>query len=155
MTAVIPAYADPLIKRSSGGTLNISFETIPVVPNTNDQTQLKINFLNKQNETQAHVDYKVSVMQGSNQIFGIPVTHTAGGPVSVPFQFQNAGTYQVTVQVVGILFQPIPPENAVFTVDVGGNSTPAIPEFGPLVGMIIAISIISVIMITKRSRFHF
>ena len=157
ITSIIPAYADPVIKRSSGGTLNISFTTDPATPNTNDQTQLKINFLNKQNATQQHIDYKVSVLQGSNQVFGIPVTHTAEGTVSIPFQFQNAGTYQVTVQVEGILFQPIPPETAAFTVDVGGgsNSNTVVPEFGSLVGVIIVVSIISVIMITKRSQFHF
>lgn len=157
MTVIIPAYADPTVKHTSGGTLNISFTTDPAVPNTNDQTQLKIDFLNKQNSTQQHIDYKVSVMQGSNQVFGIPVTHTAEGAVSIPFQFQTAGSYQITVQVVGILFQPIPPETASFTVDVGGssNSTPSVPEFGSLAGMMIAISIISVILITKRSQSTF
>lgn len=157
MTSIIPAYADPVIKRSSGGTLNISFATDPASPNTSDQTQLKINFLNKQNTAQPHIDYRVSVMQGSSQVFGIPLTHTAEGTGNIPFQFQNAGTYQVTVQVEGILFQPIPPETAVFTVDVGGgsNSSSVVPEFGPLAGMIIVISIVSVIMITKRNQFHF
>lgn len=154
---ITPAYADPSVERTSAGTLNVSFTTDPAVPNTSDPTQLKINFLNKQNSTQQHIDYKVSVMQGSNQVFGIPITHTAEGTGSIPFQFQTAGTYQVTIQVVGILFQPIPPETAVFTVNVGGNanSTPAVPEFGPLAGMIVAISIVSVIIITKRSLFHF
>ena len=147
---IAPAYADPIIKPTSAGTLNISFETNPATPNPGDQTELKISFLNKQSAVQQHIDYRVSVTQGANQVFGTPVTHTAEGSVTIPFQFQTAGTYQVTVEVQGILFQPIPPETASFTIVVG----PSVPEFGPLAGMIIAISTISVIIITKKTQLH-
>ena len=147
---MVPAYADPIVKPTSAGTLNISFETSPATPNPGDQTELKITFLNKQNTAQQHIDYKVSVIQGDNVVFGTPVTHTAEGAVSIPFQFQTAGMYQVKVEVQGILFQPIPPETASFTVVVG----PVIPEFGPLAGMIIVVSTISVIIISKKTQFH-
>ena len=149
MTIIMaPAYADPIVKPTSAGTLNISFETNPATPNPGDQTELKISVLNKQNTVQQHIDYKVSVTQGDNQVFGTPVTHTAEGAVSIPFQFQTAGTYQVTVEVQGILFQPIPPETANFTIVVG----PAVPEFGPIAGMIIAVSIVGVIILSKRTQ---
>ena len=149
-----PAYADQMVKPTSAGTLNIGFSTDPATLNPGDPAQIKINFINKQtNLTQVHVDYKISVMQGTNQVFGIPITHTAEGAVSIPFQFQTAGTYQVTVQVEGILFQPIPPETAVFTIDIG-NTAPSIPEFGPLSGMIIAISTIGVVILSKRNNLH-
>ncbi len=147
---MVPAYADPIVKPTSAGTLNISFETNPATPNPGDQTELKISFLNKQNTAQQHIDYKVSVTQGENQVFGTPVTHTAEGAVSIPFQFQTAGTYQVTVEVQGILFQPIPPETASFTIVVG----PTVPEFGPVAGMIIAISTVGVIILSKKTQFR-
>ncbi|MGI0092574.1 MAG: PEFG-CTERM sorting domain-containing protein [Nitrosotalea sp.] len=147
---MVPAYADPIVKPTSAGTLNISFETDPATPNPGDQTEFKVSFLNKQNAVQQHIDYRVSMTQGSNQVFGTEVTHTAEGSVSIPFQFQSAGTYQVTITVVGILFQPIPPETANFTVVVG----PSVPEFGPLAGMIIAISITSVVIISKKTQLH-
>jgi hypothetical protein len=155
---ISPAYADQIVKPSSGGTLNIGFETNPTAPIPGDQTELKISFINKQTNTlQPHVDYKVSVTQGDNKVFGIPVTHVGadptssqGLPVTIPVQFQTDGTYQVTVEVQSILFQPIPPETATFTVVVGQP----VPEFGPMTGMIIAISIISVIMLTKKTQFR-
>ena len=147
---MVPAYADPIVKPTSAGTLNISFETNPATPNPGDQTELKISFLNKQNTAQQHIDYKVSVTQGENQVFGTPITHTAEGAVSIPFQFQTAGTYQVTVEVQGILFQPIPPETASFTIVVG----PTVPEFGPVAGMIIAISTVGVIILSKKTQFR-
>lgn len=122
------------IKLTSGGTINVGFSTDPANPNPGDQTQLKISFLNKQNTIQQHVDYRVIVTQGQNQVFGIPITHTAEGSVSIPYQFQNAGDYQVTVSVEGILFQPIPPETAVFSLTIGSSQPPPVtPKSGCLI----------------------
>jgi len=145
---VIPAYADQVVKSTDKGTINVGFSTEPANPNPGEQTQLKISFLNKQNSIQPHIDYRVSVIQDGNQIFGIPVTHTAEGAVSIPFQFQNNGTYQVTVEVEGILFEPIPPENASFTVNVGTG----IPEFPVSAAIVLAVSVTSIIIISTRSR---
>ena len=120
---VIPAYASPIIKPTSAGTINVGFTTDPTTPNPGDPTQIKLNFINKQtNELQPHVDYKISVMQGGNQVFGIPITHTAEGAVSIPFQFQTAGSYQVIVDIEGLVFQPIPPETVTFDLNVGSVS---------------------------------
>lgn len=146
---IIPAYADSTVKATSGGTINVSFSTDPANPTTEDTTQLKIGFLNKQsNSIQQHIDYKISVAQGSSQVFGIPVTHTAEGSVSVPFQFQTGGKYQITVEVDGILFQPIPPETATFDVQVG----PSIPEFPGSTVVILVTGIISIIVVSTRLR---
>ncbi len=124
---IIPAYADPIVKPTSAGTINVAFSTDPTSPNPGDQTQIKLNFINKQtNALQPHVDYKISVLQSGNQVFGIPITHTAEGSVSIPYQFQSAGTYQIIVDVEGLVFQPIPPETASFDLNVGNqpsNST--------------------------------
>ena len=127
------------IKLTSGGTINVGFSTDPVNPYPGDQTELKISFLNKQNAIQQHVDYRVTVTQGQNQVFGIPITHTAEGSVSIPYQFQNAGDYQVTVSVEGILFQPIPPETAVFSITIGGSQpTQPSQQVQPKSGCLIA-----------------
>ena len=151
---ITPAYAEQVVKPTSAGTLNVGLSTDPTIPNPGEPTKIKINFINKQtNSTQVHIDYKISVMQGDQPVFGIPITHTAEGVVSIPFQFQTAGTYQVIVDVEGVVFQPIPPETAVFTINVG-NTAPAIPEFGPLSGMIIAISTIGVVILSKRINLH-
>ena len=122
------------IKLTSGGTINVGFSTDPANPNPGDQTELKISFLNKQNTIQQHIDYRVTVTQGQNQVFGIPITHTAEGSVSIPYQFQNAGDYQVTVSVEGIVLNPIPPETAVFSITIGGSPPPQVqPKSGCLI----------------------
>lgn len=120
---VIPAYADQVIKATSGGTLNVGFSTDPNTPNPGDQTQFKINFL-KGTAVQPHIDYKVAIMEGNNQICGTPILHTAEGSITIPCMLPDAATYRVIVEVDGILFQPIPPETAAFTVTVGSTSLP-------------------------------
>ncbi len=113
------------IQTTSGGTLQVGFSTDPINPDTSSQTQLQINFINKNtNQIQPHIDYKISVMQGGNQVYGIPITHTALGAVTIPFQFQTAGTYQIIVDVEGIVFQPITPETATFSISTVGNNIP-------------------------------
>ena len=122
---IIPAYADQVVKPTSGGTIDVGFATDPASPTPGGSTNLLISFINKSTQAvQQHIDYKVSVMEGSNQICGTSILHTAEGSITYPCQLPDAATYQVIVEVDGILFQPIPPETATFTVNLGGGSTP-------------------------------
>ncbi len=121
---IIPAYADQTIQPTSGGTIDVGFATDPANPTPgNSPTNLDISFINKSTQAvQPHIDYKVSVMEGGNQICGTGIQHTAEGTVTVPCALPDATTYQVVVEVDGILFQPIPPETATFTINLGGSS---------------------------------
>ncbi len=131
LVAVImtPAFADQVVKPTSGGTINVSFATDPANPTPGSQTTLNISFINKSTHTsQDHVDYKISVMEGSDQICGTPPLHKGTEPtISFPCQFPDAAKYQVIVEVDGIVFQPIPPETATFTVDLSGGSSNTSP----------------------------
>ncbi|HXX05569.1 MAG TPA: hypothetical protein VEJ68_01990, partial [Candidatus Bathyarchaeia archaeon] len=79
----------------------------------------------------------------------------AEGSVSIPVQFQDATTYQVIVEVDGILFQPIPPETATFTLNVG-SSTPVtnqtVPEFGPIASLVLVFAIVGVVITGARTK---
>ena len=142
-----PSNAQQYQKQTTDkGSIKIGFYTDPPTPDTSSQTQMSISFLNKDTDNiQQHIDYAVFIKKGSDQIFGIQKTHTAEGSVTVPFQFTDPGTYQVVVEVDGILFQPIPPEIATFSVTVG---TASVPEF-PFATPIMLISIVSAIMIYR------
>lgn len=134
------------IQLTDKGSIKASFYTQPSQPNTISKTQFYISFLNKDTGSiQQHVDYKVSIKKGADQIFGIPVTHTAEGSVTVPYQFTDAGTFQLIVEVDGILFQPISPEIATFTVDVESVS---IPEF-PMAATILVIGVFVVVSLNR------
>jgi len=124
---IFPAYAqeqsEQLVVLTDKGTLQVGLSTIPAHPQPGEPTKLKINFINKDTNTnQQHVDYSISVTKDDNQIFGIPLTHTAEGSATIPYEFQETGTYQIAVDVHLILFQPIPKETASFAIIVGNDS---------------------------------
>lgn len=121
----IPAYADQTVQPTSGGTINVGFSTDPANPTPGSQATLNISFINKSTHAnQQHIDYKITIMEGNNQVGGTGgILHTAEGAIAYPFQFPDAAKYQIIIEVDGILFQPIPPETATFTVDLSGGSS--------------------------------
>ncbi|MDE1829044.1 MAG: hypothetical protein KGI25_01850 [Thaumarchaeota archaeon] len=125
---IIPAYADQVVQPTSGGTIDVGFATDPATPTPGSQATLNISFINKSTHAvQQHIDYKITIMEGNNQVGGTGgILHTAEGSIGYPFQFPDAAKYQVIVEVDGILFQPIPPETSTFTVDLSvGASSPS------------------------------
>lgn len=138
------------VKISDKGSIKVGFYTDPANPNTSDKTTFHISFLNKDTgQIQQHVDYRVSVIKGNDQVFGILVTHTAEGSVSIPFQFLDSGTYHVIVEVDGILFQSISTETTTFTVNVQSST---IPEFPQSIAIVFIIGIVSTIILAERLR---
>lgn len=125
---ILPAFAqsqsEQLVTLTDKGTLKVGLSTIPSHPKPGESTKLKIDFINKNtNENQQHVDYSIAVSKGDSQVFGVPLTHTAEGSVTIPYEFQESGTYQISVGIESIFFQPIPKETASFSVSVGTESS--------------------------------
>ena len=117
-----PAINDSNVPR--GGFIQVLFATDPVYPDSSDQTNLEFDFVNKETDTvQQDVDYKISINQGSNQLYTMPTTHSAQGSVTFPFRFQNSGYYQIVVEVYGISFNKIPVENSTFNLTVSQSHT--------------------------------
>ena len=138
------------VQLTDKGSIKVGFYTDPQNPNTVNQTKLSISFVNKDSDMiQQHIDYKVFIKEGTNQIFGVPFSHTVQGSITVPFQFTDAGSYQIVVEVDGILLQPIPPETATFTVGVESSS---VPEFPTSTVIMFVIGITSIIALSARSK---
>jgi len=144
VTTATLVYAEQIVKPTDKEIIDVGFSTDPENPNSGDQALLNIVFINKQSSIQHHIDYRVFVTQGGN-LFGIYKSHTNEGSVSIPFQFKNNGTYQVKVEIDGILFQPVPPETALFTVSIG----PTVPEFPTSVVIVFLAAVTSVVLISR------
>ena len=112
---VIPAFAEE--QPTDQGTLIVNLSTEPENPTPLGETKIKIEFLNPQTKSiQEHIDYKVTVTNGENQVFGpIPTTHTSIGSVTIPMQLKS-GENKITIDVEGILFKPIPLETVSFKI---------------------------------------
>ena len=130
---VYPAFAIEYnqIVSTSDGTLDVGIYTIPEIPNTEEPTKLKIDFLKPDTERiQQHIDYRLSVTKDGDYVFG-PMTrllHTSPGSITIPVEFSENGSHTVHIEMEGILFQPIPLETATLTVNVGQAET-SIPSW--------------------------
>ena len=134
---IYPAYAggdgsayDQIVS-TSDGTLDVGIYTIPKIPNTEEPTKLKIDFLRSGTERiQEHIDYRVNVIKDGEYVFG-PMTrllHTSPGYLTIPVEFSENGAHIVQIEMEGILFQPIPLETATLTINVGQVET-SIPDW--------------------------
>ena len=125
---ITPAFAaEPLVPEdyeqilpSEQGTLNIGLSVVPE-PEPNSVSKLYIAWIKPAfNKIQEHIDYRVTVVKDGENVFGpIPLTHTSPGKVKIPVEFTSSGEHQVIIEMEGILFQPIPAETTVFTINVG------------------------------------
>ena len=115
-------------KQTSGGALDVILQPSPQPVKHTGKTSLKVEFMTKGSDTvQPHIDYDLIIKDSSGkQVFaasqlagqsGKPL-HTAEGIVTIPYTFQGPGDYSVSVPVYGILFNPIRPESADFTIKV-------------------------------------
>lgn len=134
---VIPAFADSQQLPTDKGTLLVKIETNPEKPTIDEQTKIKISFINpKTNEIQEHVDYTVTITNGDKAVFGpIPLTHTAIGTGTIPADL-SVGENKMKVDIEGIVFNPIPTETVTFTVlaaDKASAPTPTQPKSGCLI----------------------
>ena len=116
-----------LKKQTSGGALSVLIQPSPQPVGHSGPTSLKVQFLTKgTNTVQPHIDYEITIKDSSGkQVFAAsklagqpPPLHTSEGIVTIPYTFEAPGTYTIDVAVYGILFNPIKPESADFTINV-------------------------------------
>ena len=118
---IYPAFAaeyDQIVS-TSDETLDVGIYTIPAIPNTEEPTKLKIDFLKSGTERiQVHIDYTVSITKDDNYVFGpmSRLAHTSPGSVTIPVEFTENGSYIMNVDVFGIYFNPFTKEHKTCTV---------------------------------------
>jgi predicted secreted protein with PEFG-CTERM motif len=82
-----------------------------------------------------------------NQIGNIFDSGTIAPGKTYSFTFQDAGTYKYSDKVDKWMVGEV-------IVRPSNQPSPAVPEFGTLAGMIIVISMICVVIISRKFRFH-
>jgi hypothetical protein len=116
-----------LKKQTNGGSLGVMLQPSPQPIGHTGSTSLKVQFLTKGTDTvQPHIDYEIIIKDSSGkQVFAAsklagqpPPLHTSEGVVTIPYTFPAPGSYTIDVTAYGILFNPIKPESADFTIKV-------------------------------------
>ncbi len=122
-----------ILKNSTNdGILDVLLELIPYPAKVDfESMKFKLTFL-KPNTTQLqdHVDFNLRIFNNGERVFqatnqtGQPFVplHATNGYMTIPilnYQFEQAGQYQIEIPIYGVLFNPIRPESANFTIEVG------------------------------------
>jgi hypothetical protein len=121
----------PLQNATSGLSLDVLLEPIPFSVKTNDNSaKFKVSFLKPGTSTlQEHVDFNLRIYDNNSRVFqatnstGQPEAplHATEGEMTVPmlnYKFNQSGQYRIEIPIYGILFNPIRPEIANFTLNV-------------------------------------
>lgn len=110
---------------TDGGILIVELSTVPDVP-VPGEVVVGLNFVNPTTrQTQVHIDYSMEVLM-EGQTYGTATSHTTEGRVNIPLELEDVGTYDVSVTVSGIFFNPITPQSAEFTLNVGVDGSPVV-----------------------------
>ena len=82
-------------------------------------------------KTQVHIDYKIMITESDKIVFQTPsLIHTSEGIINgFKFEFPQDGTYNMKIDVEGILFTPITPETVSFDIVVGEVSAQPINPY--------------------------
>lgn len=136
---------EPILAKTDKGSLYVEIRFWSE-PEPNKDVKMQIRFLQPdQSRTQLHVDYAVLIEDANGGIvFEQPVTHSTPGIEELPVTFPTEGPYTITVKVSGILFIPIPEEQAVFSIRV-------VPEF-PIALLLLA-GTVGTMVILSRAKF--
>lgn len=116
---------------SDGGSLDVALETVPYPATVNSSSmRFELSFLKpNSSQLQEHVDFNFRIYKNDERVYqatnqtGQPLVplHSTDGTMPVPlvnYQFDQAGEYLIEVPLYGILFNPIRPESANFTINV-------------------------------------
>jgi len=99
-------------------------------------------------EHDGNLELQITPSEGSFTVTGgeeVGSSETKAFMVSGPV-FMDNGDYQISAQIVGIEFNPLP------TPLIDDFNIQVVPEFGPIVMVAFAIAIVSAIVLTTKSR---
>lgn len=122
-----------ILKNSTnGGMLDVLLEPIPYPANLSlDSMKFNVSFMKPNtNQLQDHVDFNLRIFKNDKQVFQatnqttqplVPLHVTDGYMTILTLnnQLDQAGKYLIEITIYGILFNPIIPESANFTIDMG------------------------------------
>jgi hypothetical protein len=119
------------LRNSTNGTsVEVALQPLPYPLKVNQESKFMVSFLKPGNDTlQDHVDFNLRISKDDNQLFqatnqtGQPQVplHATDGFMTIPvlnYRFSEQGQYVVEIPIYGILFNPIIPEYAYFTIEV-------------------------------------
>ena len=113
---------------TSRGSLEVKLEAIPYPIESNKDMEFKVSFLKPNSSIlQDNVDFNFIILKDGKPVFQASnhtdrpsvLLHTTNGSMTIPilnYKFNEEGQYLVQVPIYAILYNPIRPEYANFTI---------------------------------------
>ncbi|TSA16460.1 MAG: hypothetical protein D4R72_06715 [Nitrosopumilales archaeon] len=132
----------------------------PNPPTSGQPLSITLTFTDAQGNPIQHQNYAISITQDGNEIFSNTAGHThTGNDMQATNNLPSSNPVDIRITLNGIGLPGTDPSTWIGTkgevLVFHGTVQNAVPEFGPVAGMIIAMSIIGVVVITRKSRFSF
>jgi len=146
MTDEEETYANAM---SSDGSINVEIESS--IPEAGEEMSIHVTFTDADGNAIEHVNYDIAAMQNGLDVISESGMHEhAGEGMHVTDALASDSPVDVQVTILGI---GLPDEEANWTGPIGDVvSLQVVPEFGTIAALVLAISIVSIIAVTAKSR---
>ncbi len=146
MTDEEETYANAM---SSDGSINVEIESS--IPEAGKEMSIHVTFTDADGNAIEHVNYDIAAMQNGLDVISESGMHEhAGEGMHVTDALASDSPVDVQVTILGI---GLPDEEANWTGPIGDVvSLQVVPEFGTIAALVLAISIVSIIAVTAKSR---
>ena len=121
------------------------------VPKAGEEMSIEVTFTDADGNAISHINYDISAMQDGSEVLSESGGHEHGGEgmhVTNALSSDSAVDVQVTILGIGL-----PGEEANWTGPKGDVvSLQVVPEFGTIAALVLAISIVTIIAVTAKTR---
>ena len=134
---------------SADGSVHVDIESS--IPKAGEEITILVTFTDADGNAISHINYDISVMQEGTEVLSEAGGHEHGGEgMHVTDALASDSPVDVQVTILGIGF---PGEEASWTGPQGDVvSLQVVPEFGTIAALVLAISIVSIIAVTAKTR---
>jgi len=134
---------------SSDGSMNVEIES--GIPTAGEELAISVSFTDADGNIVEHVNYDISATQDEIEVLSESVAHAMSEPgMHVTESLTSDSPVDVQVTILGIGFPGdeaswIGPQGDVVSLQV-------VPEFGTIAALVLAISVVSIIAVTAKTR---
>lgn len=134
---------------SSDGSVHVSIESS--VPTGNEAMTINVKFTDADGNAIQHINYAITAMQDGTEVLSVPSAHEhMGEGMHTTDTLASDSPVDIQVTIIGI---GLPDDEANWTGPKGDVvSLQVVPEFGTIAALVLAISIVSIIAVTAKSR---
>jgi predicted secreted protein with PEFG-CTERM motif len=134
---------------SADGSVHVSIESS--VPTGNEAMPIDVKFTDTDGNPIQHINYDITAMQDGTEVLSVSGAHEhMGEGMHTTDTLASDSPVDIQVTILGI---GLPGEEANWKGPIGDVvSLQVVPEFGTIAALVLAISIVSIIAITAKSR---